>query len=368
MTSGLDTGTAASLKKLDQHLRVIWELGRNAVVAWAPTRTGLELVVMETAGLLQSLADHPALLRGTRYRDAAGLREVAALPGAQAIPVEIGLRIGVQKGEVPWQTLERIIRRFSINETAYRGAVLFDIVGFSRLTPVQQIAQLHALEYAINVAEQTMRASGADVDFARSTTGDGFYTWNRRTGFLSDLNLLVLMVLALAENDHARSLRVRGGNGDGALVPRLRSVYSIGRHLSYYQIENLAPRGYEYIVGDVTIALARLMVHTAPDCIVVGDFVRPLRDDGDDPAEVLGTAEFISRCNRLLPRFTGLEVAKKRVTSIEIALLGSKGEGAAPIRVEDKHGFIHAGYGMTAAIRRGNSIPLFLGGDPPPVT
>src|SRR5690606_40569555 len=98
-----------------------------------------------------------------------------------------------------------------------RAVALFDIVGFSLLSPFEQMTQLNSLSYSLNSAQSKLLDKRIGVDFARSTTGDGFYVWNRDLDFDANVNLYHLMYLVLADNAIARRKAERN------TVPRLRA-------------------------------------------------------------------------------------------------------------------------------------------------
>ncbi|MBI1209640.1 MAG: hypothetical protein GC191_20450 [Azospirillum sp.] len=352
MKAKITPENAEGLRQLDLHLNTLWQLGRNSVLAWTPRRNGLLLLVLPVHDVLACVSEQPTLLLGSRFMDEGRFREVVAAVGVQPVEMITALRVGLLNVEVPWQTVERVIRRYSINETACRAVLLFDIVGFSKCTSIQQIGQLNALEYSINVAHQRLKARGVDLDVARSTTGDGFYVWNRRTGLTADMIMLILLILVLAENDVARS-RDRFG-----LTPLLRTTFSVGRHYAYYQIDGLTPRGYDYIVGDVTIEVARLIAETAPGQILIGDFERPVRDDGP---ERVGTVEFVGRAEKLMRRLSGVEVDGQKITEIKLGVHDPNDQILARVRIRDKHGMSHFAYNALAEVHRGGHIPVLLG-------
>jgi hypothetical protein len=63
-----------------------------------------------------------------------------------------------------------------------RAVILFDAVGFSLLTPLQQVVQLNSLSCSVNAAYAKLLDREININFARTTTGDGFYIWNRMRG------------------------------------------------------------------------------------------------------------------------------------------------------------------------------------------
>ena len=49
-----------------------------------------------------------------------------------------------------------MIRKYGINYVPSRAVTLFDIVGFSLLTPFEQMTQLNSLSYSLNSAHSKM--------------------------------------------------------------------------------------------------------------------------------------------------------------------------------------------------------------------
>jgi hypothetical protein len=352
MHKKISSGAADTLRQLDIHLNPVWQLGRNAILAWTPVKGGIRALVAPVRELLRHLSIQPDLLHGSRYTEEAKFTELCEIIGLEPIEVSFSLRIGPQDNAVPWQTVEGIIRRYSISETPYRGVLLFDIVGFSKLSSIQQIGQLNSLEYCINAAHRRMQDWGMPVELARSTTGDGFYVWNRSVGAVAEVSLLILLLMVLAENELDRSQ-----DRDG-LVPLLRSVFSVGRHYAYYQIEGLSPRGYDYIVGDVTITLARLMQKVTPGQIFIGAFERPIREGG---TEMVSTPGFVAQADKYLHKLIGREFNGFPFSEVSLGLTGSRELGYDRYVVDDKHGQEHVAYNAVARLYRGGRIPIMLG-------
>ena len=145
------------------------------------------------------------------------------------------------------EIIETMVKRYSISYVPYRGVCLFDIVGFSLLTPFEQMMQLNSLSYSLNSAQSRLLTKRIGVDFSRTTTGDGFYVWNRELSLDGNVNLYHFMQLALADNAIAHKKTQRN------TVPRLRACFHVGSSYEFHQAEGLNPTLYNYIVGDVTV-------------------------------------------------------------------------------------------------------------------
>jgi hypothetical protein len=341
-----------SLRAIDAQAHRLWELGRNAIVGWRPHRGGIALVVARDYVLLEHADSHPRMVHGRRRMGARTFAEVAARLGVEAQTVAFPW----SGGELPWPAVESIVARYAISQTRHRAVILFDIVGFSLLTPREQMAQINSLENSINIARARMQQRGVRLDLARSSTGDGCYVWNRHKGLQSDLDLCSLLMLVLADNAIAQA------KGRRNLVPRLRASFTIGSHWSYRQVEGANGLGADYIVGDATIALARLLEKALPGQILIGDFARP---GGGDGTGAIDTVAFIARSQHLLDRFLGIELWGERVSDIRCYLTGPPtGEGRFEIarhRISDKHGLHHCAFNAKMNLHRGGGDPIFLG-------
>mgnify|MGYP003334965490 CR=1 FL=1 len=111
-----------------------------------------------------------------RAKDAARLSAVRLLLAALK-QKEVDERKDLADAEV-LAVIERMIKRYSITYVPCRAVVLFDIVGFGLLSPLAQMTQLNSLSYSMNSAQSKLSSKKIGIDFARSTTGDGFYIWN----------------------------------------------------------------------------------------------------------------------------------------------------------------------------------------------
>ena len=352
MNAKISSDAITALKQLDTHLNPAWQLGRNAILAWTAVRTGLKVAVIPVRELLQLLVGQPELLQGPRFLDEARFTELCRSARLEAIDIITSLRVGPQEGSVPWQTVEGIIKRYSITETPHRAVMLFDIVGYSKLDPLHQIGQLNSLEYCINVAHRRLLGWGVKVDLARSTTGDGFYVWNRTVGLAAEASLLILLLMVLAENELERAQERHG------LVPLLRACFSVGRHYAYYQIEGLSPRGYDYIVGDVTISLARLIGKTETGQLLIGDFERPKSEGGSD---MIATPAFVSQTDKYFRKLIGREFNGVPISDVGLSLTAGPDRKPEKLVIGDKHGLRHSAYNAVARIYRGGQIPIMLG-------
>ena len=140
-------------------------------------------------------------------------------------------------GNTPAQNeiIEKMIKRYSITYVPSRAVSLFDIVGFSLLTPFEQMMQLNSLSYSLNSAQAKLLTKRIGVDFSRTTTGDGFYIWNRNLSLEGNINLYHFMQLVLADNAIAHK------KAQHNTVPRLRACFHMGSSYEFHQAEGLNP-------------------------------------------------------------------------------------------------------------------------------
>jgi len=201
-----------------------------------------------------------------------------------------------------------------------------------------------------------------DINFARSSSGDGFYIWNRDDGLEANVNLYHFMHIVLADNAIARS------KSTSKAVPRLRACFHVGSCYEFHQAEGLNPTMHDFIVGDVTIELARMIDAALPGQILVGDFMADVSTEFIDPVQTqanLDAVMFLQRAQGNLAKLSGLELSGERVTAIKCYLTGEHmGGGQFNIRrlhIKDKHGLSRVAYNAKVNIYRETAQPILLG-------
>jgi hypothetical protein len=265
--------------------------------------------------------------------------------------------------EIETRIIEKMIRKYGITYVPSRAVTLFDIVGFSLLTPFEQMTQLNSLSYSLNSAHSKMLEADVDIDFARSSSGDGFYIWNRDEGLEANVNLYHFMHIVLADNAIARS------KSASKAVPMLRACFHVGSCYEFHQAEGLNPTTHDYIVGDVTIELARMIDAALPGQILVGDFMADIEienDKGEMTAQPnIDAVNFLQRAQGNLSRLSGMELSGERVTAIKCYLTGENmGGGKFNIRrltIKDKHGLSRVAFNAKVNIYREIAQPILLG-------
>ncbi|OIO69241.1 MAG: hypothetical protein CO186_12850 [Zetaproteobacteria bacterium CG_4_9_14_3_um_filter_49_83] len=357
----------ANSSALDDKLYELWGLGRDMLLAWTPYETSMDLVVVPhhcLSGInsgkpnASTLSEHDVavILTGTKLVSASRLHEIAAL--FDTCPVRIELPFTPGKG-LDFPTMDALVKRYGIALVEERAVALFDAVGFSLLSPFEQMTQLNSLAYSLNAATSKLMQKDMHIHFARTTTGDGFYIWNRKEDTLANLTLYHFMHLALADNSIARS------KAKALTVPYLRACFHIGAHYEFHQAEGLSPTAFSYIVGDVTIVLARMSDQAMPGQVLIGNFNVAAGSNTDSQTQYLDSINFIKQAQSTIEHLEGIELAGDEVESILCYLTGPRYTdgtfGISRFRVRDKHGMEHLVFNAKINIYRRNEPPIFLG-------
>ena len=365
----------SNLVHLERCLHQEWSLGANSVLSWCPLDEGILILVVPHYSIAEytaSTSDDPRmpqkvsaqfvteLISGDRQLTLTQMQKVSRLLDVE--PKYIPLRQPLTGNMVETQIIEKMIKRYGINFVASRAVTLFDIVGFSLLTPFEQMTQLNSLSYSLNSAHAKMLELEVAINFARSSSGDGFYIWNRDHGLEANVNLYHFMHLVLADNAIARSKSI------SKAVPRLRACFHVGSCYEFHQAEGLNPTVYDFIVGDVTIELARMIEAAMPGQILVGDFLAQLPTDSMTESESqinLDAVTFLQRAQGNLAKLSGLELSGEKVSAIKTYLTGERQDsGEFSIRrleITDKHGLRRSAYNAKVNIYRDTAQPILLG-------
>ena len=363
----------SNLVHLERSLHQHWSLGQNNILSWAPLDEGILILVVPHYAIAEYTSSQPGstpprvspafiteLISGDRQLNFEQMQKVARL--LEVKPVYVQLRQPLSDHPVETQIIEKMIRRYGINFVASRAVTLFDIVGFSLLTPFEQMTQLNSLSYSLNSAHAKMLEQDVGINFARSSSGDGFYVWNRDDGLEANVNLYHFMHIVLADNAIARS------KAASKAVPRLRACFHVGSCYEFHQAEGLNPTMHDFIVGDVTIELARMIEAALPGQILVGEFLANHSAPNPDPTQTqahIDAVTFLQRAQGNLSKLSGLEFSGERVTAIKCYLTGEiMGGGQFSIRrlkIRDKHGLSRVAYNAKVNIYRENTQPILLG-------
>jgi hypothetical protein len=148
----------------------------------------------------------------------------------------------------------------------------------------------------------------------------------------------------------------------------LRACFHVGSCYEFHQAEGLNPTIHDYIVGDVTIELARMIEAALPGQILVGDFLANLSAEpvGHEESQVnLDAVAFLKRAQGNLAKLSGLELSGEKVSAIKCYLTGERLESGEfnirKLRIKDKHGLSRTAYNAKVNIYRVLAQPILLG-------
>ena len=136
-----------------------------------------------------------------------------------------------------------------------------------------------------------------------------------------------------------------------------------------YQAEGVNPTVFSYIVGDVTIELARMVDLAQPHQVLIGDFecTLPSRERGGAPLPIkVDSAAYVRSCDRELERLIGTPLSGKPISTMACYLTGTQSGGDSEprrFRITDKHGLTRYAYNLQVDIDLDGQT-LALGLDP----
>lgn len=368
----IDAEARSELAGLDEALFDAWNLGENIVLVWTDGESARRFLAIRHYGVLEPF--HEVTLPGAPggEADVEFTTELLARPkqvtadefaalcagfGAAAHVLDVPVRPGHRLAP---ELVSSLVRRYSVTLVRERAVMLLDVVGFSLHTPLEQVAMLNSLSYSVNSAYRQLISEDVQINFARSSTGDGFYIWNRAHTVDANIALYKLMVLILADNAVARARAKRFP------VPQLRAAFHVGEHYEFCQVEALNPTTFSYIVGHVTIELSRIVEKALPGQILLGDFKLAMHDGDAGATRQCDTIEFMSLTEQTLHQLEGLAVAKDHITAIRCYITGrstNAGAGfeASRFLISDKHGLKRPVYNAKINIHLRDGEPIFLG-------
>ena len=331
----------------------LWSFGSNSLVAWTATRSGIDIISIPKVRLFNTQNPHNSVFRGPRNLENDIFQEVSLSLDSEPMEIRLDFKIGDNEAGLTADEIEEIFQNYATFKTDHRAVALLDIVGFSKHTPEAQASQLSTLEFALNIAEESCKQKNLPMEMRRSTTGDGFYIWNTCTGPDADIALFVLLKLFLTYySGLKRAITEKNA------APDIRTAASVGSHYSFYAPgRDVLHTSDEYIVGDVTINVARLIGKTNTHQIVLGEFKRP----GTSGSPDLTPQRIIEAASAKLQEFQGMPLFGNPVQRFTSYITGPKREDGSfkkqKMRVIDKHGFEHICYNA--------KVNVFLDGDDP---
>jgi hypothetical protein len=358
-----------ALARLDDALFAIWDLGDNVLLAWTHDGSELRFLAVRHYAIAEAVHSSPAhpgpkndaigfvneILSGSKYMAPDRFRQVCREFGTDPQILSADFRVG---DDVEVGLIDELMRRYSVSLVRGRAVVLLDAVEFSLQPPLDQMAMLNSLSFSVNSAYRQLLSKQIDVNFARTTTGDGFYIWNRSTSPGANVELYKLMMLILADNAVAQR------KARSEWVPKLRAAFHVGEHYEFHQVDGLNPTTFSYIVGQVTVDLARMIEKSLPGQILLGDF--EVREEITPGKSVrFNTVDFVESTAATLDPLNGLVISGGCIENIRCYLtgqsLGSSRYTVNRYHIRDKHGTTRVVYNAKINIHRENAEPIFLG-------
>jgi hypothetical protein len=364
--AGNDTLSAISivqrgnLKSLEKTLRKQWRMGQNIVLCWSADERGLLVILVPHYFLGNYCAagdngnsDNEAFIRELISGERRKSREelFAVSERLDVSPTFIKLSTALSEEPQVLKAVEELIKRYGLSYVDSRAVLLFDIVDFSLYTPFEQASQLNSLSYSMNSACNKLLGKGIEINFARTTTGDGYYVWNRDLSPGANQDLLVFLLLVIADNAVARAA------SKGNTVPVIRSGYHIGGHYELYQAEGVNPSVFSYIVGDVTIELARMLDQAQAHQVLVGEFHCEQAGWSGSVVQSItsvSATSFVAACNRALDAVHGIQLSGRGIDAMSCYLsetIEPDGQSRPRrFRIVDKHGLSRYAYNLQIEI------------------
>ena len=357
------------LSTLDALLFDAWNLGENILLAWTQDRTERRFLAVRHYKILEPFES------GSTQADVRAERELinTVFAGPKLVEPPVFHRLNVSLGragrviradfrpnsQLSPELVSGLVTRYGVSLVTERAVMLLDAVGFSLHTPLEQVAMLNSLSCSVNSAYRQLVSEDVQINFARSSTGDGFYIWNRSRTADAGVALYKLMMLILTDNAVAQRKAKRFP------VPKLRTAFHIGEHYEFYQVEALNPTTFSYIVGQVTIELARIVEKALPGQILLGDFSLSIRDEKTGGEISHRTPDFIERAASMLSQLEGLTVADDQIAEIRCYLTGETAPGGGfsvgRYSIRDKHGMTRSVYNAKINLHLKRGKPIFLG-------
>lgn len=336
-----DATTASMEKAVDLELRKTWSLGSNVIVGWRPLPYGLDVLYLPSYDLPRVAKLFDDVLRANRHVDSPERWQALVNAGCIAKDIKVTARIGRDDNSVA--AINKLIRAYTVSDIPVRAVCLFDMVSFSLYSPFEQITQISLLSHYIKLASMRCQRLNMPMDLCSTTTGDGFYVWNRNEGLMADVALYCTAMLALAYVYAARAV------AKTEAVPRLRCGLHWGSHYEYYG----GTASDVFIVGEVTIELARIISTAQSGQLLIGSYQRDLSETEPQIVQEYGiysldTATFMALAQGQLARLGDVPIPGGKIANLNVFLTGpSISEDTYSIRkyyVTDKHGLEHPCY------------------------
>lgn len=242
-------------------MRRAWNHGDRLALAWTAVPGSLRVLMVERSAFLTLCRARPNLWSDDRYHPPAMLRDLAAELGTATRLVEVVL-VGRVDAAVHAR-MESAVERFTLGLAPRQPVALVDLVGFSKLGPIDQLVRLASLEQGLCRAEAALQRASFGFTPLRTTTGDGFYLWYARGDAADAARLLALVLCTFLEFEAA-------GRDAGFDAGDLKATLGIGACFTFHRIAEQTPQDDTFVVGAVTVEIARLMAACRPGQILLG--------------------------------------------------------------------------------------------------
>jgi len=356
-----------ALLSLDDTLFGVWNLGDNIVLVWTRDEREARFLAVRHYAIIEAFATSPAapgdatgafingILAGPKFVTPADFDRISGVLGTASRV----FRTSFDPTRPSDALVTGLVTRYGVSLVRERAVVLLDAVGFSLRSPLEQVAMLNSLSFSVNSAYRQLMSKDVAINFARTTTGDGFYIWNRARTLGANIALYKLMMLILTDNAVAQRKAKRFP------VPKLRTAFHVGEHYEFYQVEALNPTTFGYIVGQVTIELSRMIERALPGQILLGDFNVEVSSIGAQGVTRYDTLDFVAKTSATLDQLKGLVVSQDRIENIRCYLTGEPLPGGdfrvRRYQIRDKHGTTRPVYNAKINIHTHQARPIFLG-------
>lgn len=329
-------------RELVRAVETVWRFGANFIIGWGRTETGVRLIYLPDHSLPRVGKTHPQILERRRCIDS--VDALAVLLQAGCLQTELALKTPVPTDDDAERDVDNLLRQYSATFCRNRAVALYDIVSFSIHSDLEQIALINSLSHNLISAAALCADLGMPIDASVSTTGDGFYIWNRNEGLAADIALYAATILALAKCSAARKDEARD------VAPQVKCCFHIGSEVEYFQTSGTGQELTGFIVGDVTISLARMISAMVPKQFVIGNFSRELGERDADWARAIGsdvvdTHTFLALTQMELVKLIDASVPGGTIETISNFLTGQKVSdqefAVKKYQVIDKHGLHH---------------------------
>jgi hypothetical protein len=273
-------------------------------------------------------------------------------------PLKVPHFVATEKSD--FELFTNIARDHSASRWHKKAFGLVDICGFSKATIEQQLAYRTSLALALSQsAGRVYKLYQKDyfpgrAAFHSTPTGDGFYFWHHWPGAANDEAVFMLLMYVMVQTEAMRRA--------GISNMRLKGAFAIGEAYTFgvRDLSNPSDALTQDAIGPALNGLTRLMTEASPGQILVGDFQRPGRNEGDPP---LTPGKLIEKAAReLLPTELG---PRDPVRPQHVNL---RFEPTDRLRVADKHDYLHYCYNLVGEAPnrfKGKDVEIFQIGVPP---